>query len=133
VKIKVVARMTLVGLLTHGAGVCAKAADARRSAGADDRKPLELRINAAVGMAPATLRGLAIVTSDPTNRLLRVSIDGENLFQSSDIALEGTGAPRSHFLSWRDLPAGHYVVTVVLYSGTGPRATVIREFIVIGN
>jgi hypothetical protein len=133
VNIKLVAGTMLVAVVTHGSGMCAEGARSERTPVVEERKPLEIRMSGATAMAPATLRGLIIVSRDTANRLLRVSIEGESLFRSSDIALEGAESPQSHFLSWRDLPPGHYIVTAVLYGSTGARATVVRNFLVVGG
>jgi hypothetical protein len=134
VKPRRIARLVLVGLLTHGSGVCAESVETHAKGRAEAHtKTLDVKMSGSTAMAPATLRGLVMIESHPANRLLRVTIDGENLFQSSDIQLEGAEAPHSHFISWRDIPAGEYVVTAVLYEATGERTTLVRRFVVIGH
>ena len=131
---KPIVRWSLVWLLTHG--VALGATPAARPATQEPNgkaRTLDVRMSGSAGLAPATLRWAVFVDVHEDNRLLRVSLDGDDFFQSSDVQLDGTQSPRTHFVSWRDIPAGEYVVTAVLYGSTGPRATLVRNFTVIGH
>ena len=131
---RLMARLTILGVLMSGAGATAAPSVAKSPSNSDaGAKKLDVRASGTASTAPATLRWTVFVGSHADNRLLRVSIDGEALFQSSDIPLEGAESARSHFVSWRDIPAGDYVVTAVLYGPSGPRATLVRHFAVIGR
>jgi hypothetical protein len=131
---RLMARLTIVGVLMSGVGVNAAPGVAKSPSSTDaSAKKLDVRVSGSASTAPATLRWTLFVGSHPDNRLLRVSIDGEAMFQSSDIPLEGADSARSHFVSWRDIPAGDYIVTAVLYGPSGPRATLVRRFAVIGR
>ena len=133
-KSRLIARLTIVGMMMHGVDICAAPSVAKSPSTMDaGAKKLDVRVSGSASTAPATLRWTVFVGSHQDNRLLRVSIDGEAMFQSSDIPLEGAESARSHFLSWRDIPAGEYVVTAVLYGPSGPRASLVRRFSVIGR
>jgi hypothetical protein len=128
----VVVAFTLVVLLTFGVGV--GAADKVSTPHAErPAQKLDIHLSASFAMAPATFRSTVFVEKHPDNRILRVSVDGENFYRSSDIPLEGTEAPRTHEVLWRDLPAGEYQVSTVLYGSTGTRAVLVRTFTVVGR
>ena len=116
----------VTAILVLGVGVAAEVV-------AEQRARLEMRLSGSVALAPAVLRSTVFVEQHPDNRMLRVSIDGENYFGSSDIPLEGSESKRSHFLEWKGLPAGEYQVSTELYGATGRRATLVRQFTVVGN
>jgi hypothetical protein len=64
---------------------------------------------------------------------LRVEIDSAGYYRSSDIQLEGASAPMSHFLDWKEVPAGKYDLTVsVLGAGGDPRVVRTINFQVLG-
>ena len=116
----------VTAILVLGVGVAAEVV-------AEQRAKLEMRLSGSVALAPAVLRSTVFVEQHPDNRMLRVSIDGENYFGSSDIPLEGADSRRSHQLTWKDLPAGEYQISTELFGATGPRAVLVRRFIVVGN
>ncbi|MFN8062985.1 MAG: hypothetical protein U0Q12_27785 [Vicinamibacterales bacterium] len=93
---------------------------------------LSLKLSSVAASAPAPLRTTVIVRPHDDNRLLRIAIDGDRYYRSSDIELEGAVAPLSHLVQWRDVPAGRYQVTVQLFGPSGSRAAVSREFVVFG-
>ena len=113
-------------ILVLGVGVAAEVV-------AEQRAKLEMRLSGSVAMAPAVLRSTVFVEQHPDNRMLRVSIDGDNYFGSSDLPLEGADSPRSHQLMWKDLPAGDYQISTELFGATSRRATLVRRFTVVGN
>jgi hypothetical protein len=94
---------------------------------------LDVRMSGTVALAPAVLRSTVFVEQSPDNRILRVSVDGENYYSSSDIALEGADAPRSHQMQWYGLPAGDYQVSMELFGTAGSRAVLVRRFSVVGQ
>lgn len=94
--------------------------------------PLRLRLRAHVVSAPSDFSGLVRLTPNADYRLLRVVLDSENFYRSSDIQLEGDHSPQNHFLAWRSLPAGNYRVVVTVFDTRGPRTQVSQEFLVIG-
>jgi len=86
---------------------------------ADKADELTLRLTPRFVSAPGYLRSLIRVAPNDANRLLRVEIDSEGFYRSSDIQLDGASAPMSHFMDWKDVPAGKYdlIVTVLGPSG----------------
>lgn len=86
-----------------------------------------------MAFAPATVRALVQVARDPDNRLLRIVLNGDSFYGSSDIQLDGEMAPRSHFFQWSALPPGHYCVEVVVFSSRGDDERVRRAYHVLGE
>ena len=108
----------------------ARAAVAQADKPADE---LTLRLTPRFVSAPGYLRSLIRVAPHEANRMLRVEIDSAGYYRSSDIQLEGASAPTSHFVDWKEVPAGKYNLTVsVLGPGGDARAVRTLDFQVLG-
>jgi hypothetical protein len=94
--------------------------------------PLTLRLTPRFVSAPGYLRSLVRVTPNAENRVLRVEIDSERYYRSSEIELDGASAPESHFIDFKAVPAGHYRLTVTVMSSSGPRVQRQLPFQVLG-
>ena len=94
---------------------------------------LTLRLTPRFASAPGYLRSMIRVAPNASNRVLRLEIDSDGYYRSSDIALEGASAPVSHFVEWKEVPAGQYSLTVSVL-GPGGDARVVRttNFQVLG-
>jgi hypothetical protein len=126
--------LTLAGAGTAGAQNLRPVAAKRVAASQPtDDGPLRLRLAAHVVSAPADFSGLVRVTPNADYRLLRVVLDSDNFYRSSDIQLEGERSPRNHFLWWRSLPAGTYRIVVTVFGTQGLRTQVTQEFLVVGD
>src|SRR6187399_1829140 len=98
-------------------------------------KPAEdvtLRLTPRFVSAPGYLRSLIRVLPNAENRLLRVSIDSDVYYRSSDIQLDGDSAPTSHWVDFKGVPEGSYELTVEVIGQTGTRATRHLDFQVLG-
>jgi len=118
---------------SSAAPVVLAAVPARAVAQAD--KPTDdvtLRMTPRFVAAPGYLRSLIRVAPNAENRLLRVEIDSESYYRSSEIELEGASAPMSHFLDWKAVPAGKYDLIVTVMGPSGPRALRRLGFQVLG-
>ena len=94
---------------------------------------LTLRLTPRVVSAPGFLRSLIRVAPNDANRVLRVEIDSDNYYRSSDIPLEGASAPTSHFVDWKQVPAGNYDLIVSVLGTSGDARAVRRlDFQVLG-
>ena len=112
------------------AGAPARAVVAQADKSADE---LTLRLTPRFVSAPGYLRSLIRVAPNAANRVLRVEIDSAGYYRSSDIQLEGASAPMSHFMDWKEVPAGKYDLTVsVLGAGGDPRVVRTINFQVLG-
>ena len=69
---------------------------------------VELRVHGHYFSEPATVRLLIAVEPDQANRLLRIEADGDRLFRSSQVHLEGSSEKRLHTVEFKNLPAGSY-------------------------
>ena len=94
---------------------------------------LELRLVSRFALAPATVQSLVRVSPHPDNRLLRVVIDGEDYYRSSDTQLDGAEAARHHFFTWRSLPPGNYSIIAVVYGPQGVREQRLQSLEVFGE
>ena len=93
---------------------------------------LTVRVRSRAAFAPTPLRALVQVTPHPDNRLLRVTLHSDRYYASSDIQLDGTGAPKSHFLVWKAPPPGEYGLEAIVHGATGPRAWARQGYRVLG-
>ena len=113
------------------AGAPARAAVAQADTPADE---LTLRMTPRFVSAPGFLRSLIRVAPNDANRVLRVEIDSEGYYRSSDIQLDGASAPMSHFVDWKDVPAGKYDLKVSVIGPSGDaRAVRSLNFQVLGS
>ena len=94
---------------------------------------LTLRLTPRFVSAPGYLRSLIRVAPHEANRVLRVEIDSAGYYRSSDIQLEGASAPMSHFVDWKEVPAGKYDLSVSVMGASGdPRVVRHLDFQVLG-
>ena len=82
--------------------------------------------------APGYLRSLIRVAPNAENRSMRVEIDSAGYYRSSEIQLDGASAPMSHFMDWKEVPAGKYELTVTVMGVSGPRTVRHLTFQVLG-
>jgi len=93
---------------------------------------VELRLAPRFAPAPGTVHSTIRVKPHPDNRVLRVVVDSDRYYRSSDIELDGAGAARTHFLVWDALPEGAYTITVTVYGIAGQRGQESAPFEVRG-
>ena len=144
-------RRTILSLVTLqlvvACGYAVAAADAKRPSAAhasvapapstvgDAGKPgedLTLRMTPRFVRAPGYLRSLIRVLPNADNRLMRVEIDSDSYYRSSEVQLDGAAAPMSHFMDWKDVPAGKYDLIVTVIGQSGPRVVRHLNFQVLG-
>jgi hypothetical protein len=82
---------------------------------------VEFRTHARIMVAPATVRMLIVVQPNDANRTLHVELDGDLMYRSSDMALEGAGEKKFHQITFRGVPPGHYRLAAVVLSATAVR------------
>ena len=104
--------ITRIALVTAGLFVSATALNAGNS--------LSLRVSPRISTAPGYVLVTATVERHPDNRTLEIAANSPDFFRSSEIQLDGASAPMSHFMDWKEVPAGKYdlIVTVIGQSGT---------------
>ncbi len=96
------------------------------------RDPLTLQVSPRFSNAPAVVRSRVHVAPNTENRVLRLSVDSERYYRSSDIYLDGDLAAESHWLDWKSLPAGRYEFVATVLGPTGPRIQRRMTFEVLG-
>jgi hypothetical protein len=79
---------------------------------------------------PATIRVTIAVEPDERNRSLVIQADGDRLFRSSEVALEGDKGQRIHNVEFKNLPAGYYVIRAEVLSTAEMRGMAEETFVV---
>jgi hypothetical protein len=99
---------------------------------ASDLKPVSLSVRPVVLFAGRDVRATVRTPRDPRNRELRVIVEGADYYASSEVQLDGDGAPATHQFTWKELPAGAYRAEAILSRENGERETVAQCFAVLG-
>jgi hypothetical protein len=96
---------------------------------------VEIRLHGRYYTEPATVRVTVAVEPDQANRTLVVQADGERLFRSSEVSLEGDRGQRLHTLEFKNLPRGSYVLRAEVHSSAKMRGAAEEQLIVgeVGN
>jgi hypothetical protein len=113
-------RRALLAILT----ICAVAS-------AQSQERVEIRLRGRFYTEPATVQVTIAVQPDIHNRALLVAADGERLFRSSEVALDGEHSQRIHMVEFKNLPAGQYVLRAEVHSSNDVRA-VAEQLLTIG-
>jgi hypothetical protein len=93
---------------------------------------VEIRMRGRYFTDPATVRITVAVEPDAKNRTLVVMADGDRLFRSSEVTLEGEKEQRIHMVEFKNLPAGHYTVRAEVMSNSAVRGSA-EESLVVGD
>ena len=93
---------------------------------------VEIRLRGRYFSDPATLRITIAVHPDPANRALRIEADGDRLFRSSEVVLDGEAGKRLHTIEFKNLPAGNYTIRAAVLSSRDVRGAA-EELIVVGD
>jgi hypothetical protein len=88
----------------------------------DGQQPVTMRLSARMAFAPAVIRSVIRVTPHRDNRMLRLTLDSDDYYRSSDVELDGSSAPSAHYFNWASLPAGSYKVVATVFGAGGERA-----------
>src|SRR5580700_4227215 len=85
-----------------------------------------------VMLAPGHLVVQTVVEPDSANRAIQVITESPDMYQSSEVQLDGNTAPRRHTFEFKDLPGGSYEIHAMLLGADGQqRALVIQKLEVI--
>src|SRR5438132_6176518 len=76
----------------------------------DGGERLKLAVTPMQSFAPATVRVRTRIEPSAENRILTIVADGEDLYRSSEIQLNGDQAPKTVELLFSALPGGDYDV-----------------------
>jgi hypothetical protein len=94
---------------------------------------VEIRVNGHYFAEPATLRITVTIEPDHANRVLRVEADGDSLFRSTEVTLDGSSEKRVHSVEFRNLPAGGYEIRAEVLSATEVRGAAVQDIQVVGS
>ena len=89
---------------------------------------VEIRLSTRFAFEPAAIRVTVVVEPHAANRTLRVELDGEGMFSSSDITLEGEGEKRLHEIYFRSVPAGRYTIQAEVLTARAVRGSAMESF-----
>jgi hypothetical protein len=93
---------------------------------------VEIRMRGRYYSEPATVRITVAVEPDAKNRVLVIQADGDRLFRSSQVSLEGDKEQRIHTVEFKNLPAGYYTVRAEVMSKDTVRGSA-EELLVVGD
>ena len=86
-------------------------------------EPIKLRVSQPATAAPVNVLVQVSVEPNADNRVLRVVIDSDRYYRSSEVGLDGIQSPRTHTFDFRRMPSGSYQIRAVLVGASGkPRA-----------
>ena len=98
------------------------------ASGAKPTHPITVRVTPTFGIEGSPVQAMVRVAPNAENRLLRITVDSENYFRSSDVGLDGDNAAITHYLSMDSLPAGEYAFLAVVYGANKERVRSYEEF-----
>jgi len=87
--------------------------------GLDAADSVNIRVWPATSMAPTSFTVRVIIERQAANRWIKVTVDSENYFGSSEGQLEGERSSRLRVVQFRDVPAGTYEVRAVVLDQNG--------------
>jgi hypothetical protein len=93
---------------------------------------VEIRLRGHYFTDPATIRITVAVEPNAENRALRIEADGDTLFRSSEVVLEGEAGKRIHTVEFKNLPAGNYTIRAAVLSSAQVRGAA-EEFLIVGD
>jgi hypothetical protein len=87
-----------------------------------------------VVMAPASVRLIARVTPAAENRLLTITLDCPNFYDSTEIELEGLNAPKTHQMPVLEgIPAGECEALAVVTTADGKTVRSAPQVLVVAG
>ena len=110
-------RALVIGLLLNVAGSPTVSQEA-----------LEIRVVPVRGAAPKDVVIRAVIERDDSNRRLEFIVDSDKYYASSTTELDGSRAPRTSEVRFRQVPPGDYLVRVILTGIDGERARAVVTF-----
>jgi hypothetical protein len=94
---------------------------------------VEIECRQRISREPATIRVRVRVEPRAEHRALFVSADSGSFYRSSAFQLEGERAAATHWIEWRDLPAGDYELLAQVSSATRVVARAKTTITVVGR
>lgn len=82
---------------------------------------------------PATVDITVVVEPDAANRVLRVEADGDQMYRSTEVELQGDTDSRVHMVEFKNLEAGNYVLRAQVLGADKVRGSATSEMMVTGR
>lgn len=99
--------------------------------GKDPETPLTVKVTPHICFEGGAVRAQVRLPRDAANRAMRVEVDGEGYYSSSTVQLDGEASPAVYERRWLDLPAGSYVVQVLIIQADGATHGATTAFTVV--
>ena len=94
---------------------------------------VEIRLRGRYFSEPATVQITVAVEPDAATRVLLVEADGDRLYRSTELTLQGETDKRLHSVEFKNLPAGAYELRAEVLSGADHvRGMATQELLVSG-
>lgn len=93
---------------------------------------VEIRLRGRYFSGPATIRITIAVEPNADNRMLRIEADGDRLYRSSEVVLDGQNGKRLHTVEFKNLPSGNYTIRAAVLSQAAVRGAA-QELLVVGD
>ena len=93
--------------------------------------PMTVAVKPIITFVGGQVRTTVRTPRDERNRALRIVVEGEDYYASSDVQLDGRDAAATHQFTWKDLPGGAYRVDAILLLVGGEERTVSSCFAVL--
>lgn len=94
---------------------------------------VEIQLRGHYYAEPATVQMIIAVEPDGQNRSLRIEADGDRLFRSTEVTLNGDAERRLHIVEFKNLPAGNYELRAEVHSSDGVRGMDLQDLVVAGR
>jgi hypothetical protein len=98
---------------------------------ADASQPLSMAVSPTRSFAPANLTIRIHVEPDGIDRTIEVVAESGEYYRSSSIQLDGSEAPRTIWVEFRDVPGGNYDVHGTLISSAGKARAAVHQHVVV--
>jgi hypothetical protein len=112
--------------------VIAFALAAIASAAGHTNEVVEIHLRGRFFAEPATVQITVAVAPDALNRLLRIQADSGDFYRASELTLEGDGDKRLHYVEFKNLPAGSYLLTAEVLSTNDVLGHATQALVVTG-
>ncbi len=100
-------------------------------AGPDANQLLSMAVSPAQSFAPTNLTIRLRVEPDTANRALEVIAESGDYYRSSKIQLDGSEAPGTVSVEFRNVPGGEYEVRATLIGNAGKARAAVRQQVIV--
>jgi uncharacterized protein (DUF2141 family) len=94
---------------------------------------VEASVAPRLSYAPTSVKVTVSIEPDAQNRTAIVEVESAQVFQSSEVPLDGNRAARVHEITYADLPPGQYIVRVRVVDSAGSTSIASARFEVLSR